>query len=372
MRSVVLIPYCPLPINTGAKAEMWKHLNILHGLGPCTIASARRRPVGLGWTPRYEQEIRNRGFDLVFREDCIRLGLLQVYGFFYGLFCKGLGLDRAFGHSNPYHRHAFPAGWLHELSTQFDLAVINYSHWGHLPCACPKVVVLHDLVSDVSWEGAKRETIDLGSADLLVVISLDEEKALNQRGIFKTLWSPPSVDATEIPLNSTVGLVGSGSLFNIEGLHWLERALGRDGTANIPIRVYGGLANHVRSKAFAPVGCYEDPMQPYMDCGVVLMPTAEGTGVQIKAVEALAAGRAIIARKGAMRGLPPGEGAWIEVDSPRDMVLAALRLQADQSSREALASKARSYYEQWLDSAQIKASLKKVYTRLGMGIVPRR
>lgn len=363
MRSLVIVPYCPLPINTGAKVEMWKHLDILKELGACTIVSARGRPVGLGWTPEYEQNVRDRGFELVFRDDHARLGLLQVYGYFYGLICKGLGMDQAFGHSNPYHRHAFPTRWWRELTMHVDLAVINYSHWSHLRCACPKVVVLHDLVSAVSWEGASRETRDLGCADLVVVISRDEEIVLNGRGISKTLWSPPVVAASEAPLTSAVGLVGSGNTFNIRGLRWLEQGLGQYDKESVGIRVYGDLAGHVRSEAFIPVGRYADPLQPYKDCGIILMPTAGGTGVQIKAVEALAASRAIIARKGAMRGLPPGEGAWIEVESPEEL-LSWIRHLQNHNYRHSLADAARTYYVRHLEATRIKQHLSDAFIAL--------
>ena len=364
MRSAVLIPYCPLPINTGAKAEMWKHLNVLKELGSCRIVSARRRPVGLGWTPEYEQSVRERGFELVFREDHNRLGLLQVLGYFYGLFFKGLGMDRAFGHSNPYHRHAFPSAWWHKLTKQVDLSVINYSHWAHLPCACPKVVVLHDLVSAVSWEGASRETRDLGFADLVIVISRDEEVVLNGRGISKILWSPPVVAASEAPLPSAVGLVGSANQFNIQGLRWLEQGLEQCGVESALVRVYGDLAGHARSKAFIPVGRYDDSTQPYKDCGIILMLTAGGTGVQIKAVEALAAGRAIIARKGAMRGLPPGEGAWFEVEYPQDMIREMQHLANDQDDLRVQARRSREYYQKWLNAERLKDELKKSYREI--------
>lgn len=360
MKSIVLVPYCPLPIDTGGKVEMWKHLNVLKKLGPCRIVSARRRPVGLGWTEEREQEIISRGFELVFREDSTSLGIKQFAGYLYGFICKVLGLERAFGHSNPYHRHAFPAQWWFEQTRGADLAVINYSYWAWLPCACPKVIALLDLWSDFMWEGPFRETRDLKTADLVVVISKDEELKLNWRNVTKTLWSPPAVGAMDFPDSEQVGLIGSPSPVNREGLRWLSAAMDK---AAVPIRVYGGLADMGEASSFQRIGSYENMPDPYRECGIILMTTALGMGVQIKSIEALAAGRAIIARKGAMRGLPPGEGAWIEVETAEEMLSWIQKLQ-NHKLRQKLAEAATAYYQNHLEAKAILRRLGDAYTSL--------
>ncbi len=363
MKSIVLVPYCPLPIDTGGKVEMWKHLNVLKDLGPCTIVSARRRPVGLGWTPKFEKEVRSLGFELLFRDDSSSLNWKQVLGYFYGLFCKGLGLEKAFGHSNPYHRYAFPEDWWREQTRLADLAVINYSYWAWLPCDCPKVIALLDLWSDFMWEGATRETQDLKAADLVVVISKDEELKLNRRHVTKTLWSPPAVGKMDFPISEQVGLIGSPSPVNREGLRWLSAAVGK---AAVPIRVYGGLADMNEASNLRRIGSYENMSDPYRECGIILMTTALGMGVQIKAIEALAAGRAIIARKGAMRGLPPGEGAWIEVEQPQDMIREMHRLVTDQDAFRVQARRSREYYQKWLNAERLKDELMTTYQEIAV------
>ena len=96
----------------------------------------------------------------------------------------------------------------------------------------------------------------------------------------------------------------------------------------------------------------------------MLLPTASGTGVQIKVVEALAAGRAIVARKGAMRGLPPGKGAWLEVSSPEAMWAQAARLSHDVQLRRQQAAKARAYYQQHLNADKLLTELRQAYAGL--------
>ena len=360
MNSVVLTPYCPMPADSGGKAEMWKHLDVLRGMGSCTMVSAATKPVGAGWTPEKRADAKRRGFSLVLREDARRgRSFRQFGGIAYAALAKGLRMEKAFGHSNPYHRHAFPADWWLEQTKKADLAVINYSYWAGLPCACPKVIILHDLLSGFMWEGPRREIEDLKTADLVIVISKDEENKLNRLGITRTMWSPPAVPGMDCPDSDRIGLVGSSNASNREGLRWLARSVSLSG-----VRVYGGLAAFASGPGFIRVGRYESTDAPYLECGVILLPTALGMGVQIKSIEALAAGRAIVARRGAMRGIPPGDGAWLEVDTPEQMMEEAGRLVRDAAARKLLGRHAHNYYERHLNSDQIRADMARAFTTL--------
>lgn len=352
--SVVLIPYCPWPADTGGKTEMWKHLAALRELGPCTILSAAGKPVGVGWTREARCEVERRGFKVVLREqDGARRSWRQWAGLAYAAVAKGLGLERAFGHSNPYHRFAFPAAWWYRHTQAADLAVVHYSFWAGLPCACPKVVALLDLWSDYMWEGPAREVRDLKSARLITVISKEEEQKLQALGLRQTLWSPPVVAQSAFPDSDAVGLLGSPSPVNREGLQWLSGV-----PMTLPVRVYGGLAEFADAPGFVAVGKYEANETPYRECGIIFMPTALGMGVQIKGIEALASGRAIVARRGAMRGIPAGNGAWIEVDTPGEMLEAGHRLQRDPEARGRQMAAAREYYHTHLDSNRLCAELR--------------
>jgi len=359
MKSIVLVPYCPWPVDTGAKREMWKHLEILKELGECLIVSAATKPVGCGWTQEARAEIERLGYKVTLREESCKISAIQLMGIWYAAICTASGLEKAFGHSNSYHRYAFPAEWWRKCTKGADLAVINYSYWSWLPCECPRAVVLHDLLSDLMWEGSEREIEDLQTADLVVAISKDEEKKLNEFGVRKTLWSPPAIGQTDLPLSNSIGCVGSANRFNIEGLSWLQNAL-----KGVKVKVYGDVSGHVSSSCFEKMGRYSDKLLPYRDCGIILLPTAGGTGVQIKAIESLACGRAIVARKGAMRGIPPGDGAWIEVNEPDEMIDAAVHLAKDNDARIRQAQAARDYYRRFLDSEVIRNRLRNVYLAL--------
>lgn len=361
MKSLALVPYCPWPSDTGTKVEMMKHLDVLLGLGQCTILSARQRPVGFGWTDEASQVLRDKGFKLIFREDCHGMGFKQAVGMVYGAIFKTLCLEKGFGHSNPYHRFAFRPKWLHELTKGFDICVMQYGFWSGFPVQCPKAIVVHELLSNFHWHGKGQETRDFSKADLLLVVGEDEVGELAGRGLKNVLWSPPAVMPMDLPINKEVGLIGTKAPQNLEGLRWLEEAHGQ---ADVKINVFGNMAQSVSSSMFIPVGRYGEQREPYEKCGIHLLTRPDRPGLQIKAVEALAHGRAIIARRGSMRGLPEGEEAWITVDTSQEMVEAAKMLQNNEKKRKDLAECAGTFYKKHLDSQKILSELREAYNSL--------
>ena len=366
MKSVHLLPYCPWPPLTGMKVEMMKHLDALHQFGDCKLVSARGRPVGFGWTAEAIAALQSQGYSsMAWREDQCRRRLLWWWGALYAGTCKSLGLEQAFGHGNPYHRYAFPAKWWYEHTRGYDLAVVHYSFWAHLPTACPQVVVMYELLSNYHWGAVHRELIDLQRARLVIVVGYDEAEALRARGLMNVLWNPPIVPAMELDVNAQIGLVGTLAPQNLEGLRWLERADAPLG--GIKVRVYGNLAQKCKAAFWEPVGSYGERYTPYRECGIQLLVRGDRPGVQIKAVEALACGRAIIARRGSMRGLPPGAGAWIEVDTPDAMLAEAVRLQRDTSARQQLAASARAFHATHLEGGKISAALRTAYQQAASG-----
>lgn len=364
MKIVFLTPYCPLPINTGARAEIWKHLKILKELGECTILSASSKPVGSGWTTENLSKVQKAGFRVILRENYVKRSLIQYLGIVYASFFKSIGIEKAFGHSNPYHRYAFPAAWWWQNLQEADLAIINYSYWAWLPTPCPKALILHDLLSDRTWEGTGKETKELKLCDLVITISNEETEKLNVRGIINTLCSPPLVEPVDMPASNRIGIVASDNRHNREGLSWILNGFRGNG---IHVRVYGRIANCAKSNIFEPVGRYKNWYDPYRECGIILLTTKLGTGVQIKVVEALACGRAIIARRGAMRGLPKSDRAWVEVDTADEMLRVAIDLQRNVQARENLASEARKFYKEHLGYDMIFSKLISAYSKLVAG-----
>jgi hypothetical protein len=342
---------------------MWKHLTVLRELGPCRVASAGQRPVGAGWTHENRGEMKRRGFDVVLREDALRSWTpAQWFGMAYGTLAKGLRIEHAFGHANPYHRCAFPADWWRALTGGADLAVINYSYWSWLPCECPKTLVLHDLLSDFMWGGSRAETRDIATCAHVFVLSQSECTRLTSRGVSRVSWCPPAIQPSRLPLHPHCAMVGSANGFNVEGLRWLESS--GDLLRDSDIRVYGGLADAVRHPGLVKAGRYTDSEEPYRDNGIVLFATVQGMGVQIKTIEAFAAGRAIIARRGSVRGLPPSDASWIEVDTPAEAIEWVRRLTTDEDERLRWATRAHTYYDRHLDADKIREQMRQTYLGL--------
>jgi hypothetical protein len=306
------------------------------------------------------------GFTLEFREDCHpRHSFLQWAGIAYASLALVLGLKKAFGHANPYHRYAFPKSWWYNLTKGADVALIYYSYWAHLPSACPKVLVLLDLWSNYMWGGSGRETQEIAACDHTFVISMSEITQLKARGIRRLSWSPPLVWPGEYPPAEGCALIGSANRFNLEGLRWLERAGSL--IRGCPIRVYGALSGKVKNHVLEQRGRYEETDQPYRENGLVLLATVQGMGVQIKTIEALTSGRAVIARKGAVRGLPPGEGAWVEVETPEEALEWICRLSENEAERRQWAAKTRAYARRHLDADTFLKDIKTVLLKVGQG-----
>jgi glycosyltransferase involved in cell wall biosynthesis len=339
---------------------------MLREMGGCVVLSAHKKPVGSGWSSQNIKRLQEDGLDLVFRPDS-GLTIRQWYGLAYASFFKIIRQERAFGHSNPYHRTAFPEKWWFEQTESADLAEIHYSYWSHLPCACPKIVVVHDLWSNIMWEGSRRETLDLKTADLVVTVSNDDRNTLHKRGIERVIWSPPCVKGALYDDSQRVGIVGSDNRFNKEGISWLANARQLD-HAGFKIMLYGPVSKFSSlSAAFTPFGSYKDSSWPYEQCGVIIIPTGLGTGLQIKAIEALAAGRAIVARKGAMRGFPESEKGWIEVETPEEMIEQVKELVNDSAKRRKQMRLSRDYYQTYLESNKVFEELKSAYLDVAQG-----
>ncbi len=364
MKSLVLIPYCPYPVNSGAKSIFIKHLSFLKEWGKCDIASSEIKPVGGGWREEYKKTVIEQGFALSLIQHR-RITLKYLIAIMYAVLFKSLSMEKAFGHSNPYHRYAFSKDWWFEQTQSKNIAEIHYSFWAYLPCACPKVVVVHDLWSDIMWEGSRKETAELKTADLIVTLSSTDRFTLLKRGLTNVHWSPPCVEGKTFLDSTAVAIVGSSNRHNREGLQWLRNAKNQERLGGINLNCYGEIAKYIeKNGSLLAKGNYLNTYKPYEECGVVLMLTANGTGIQIKGIEALASGRAIIARNGAMRGLPGDEKGWIEVDTPEEMIELIKRVVSDSSFRYKLMDKSKAYYQMYLEKSLVLKKLKSKYQKI--------
>jgi glycosyltransferase involved in cell wall biosynthesis len=86
-------------------------------------------------------------------------------------------------------------------------------------------------------------------------------------------------------------------------------------------------------------------VEPYLDrAAVVVAPLRQGGGMRVKVLEALAAGKALVATPLAVAGLDVSDGRHVLLaETPGDFAAAVSRLLDDQGSRAALGSEARAW-----------------------------
>jgi glycosyltransferase involved in cell wall biosynthesis len=84
---------------------------------------------------------------------------------------------------------------------------------------------------------------------------------------------------------------------------------------------------------------------PYLnEASVIIVPIRLGGGMRVKVIEALAAGKAVVASPRAVEGLTfPAEPPLVIADSDEALASAALQLLCDPSRRQALGSSAREW-----------------------------
>ena len=110
-------------------------------------------------------------------------------------------------------------------------------------------------------------------------------------------------------------------------------------------------------------------VQPYLDrAAVVAMPLRLGGGMRVKVLEALAAGKAVVASRLAVEGLDLVDGEQVLLaDSDEDFCAAVARLLGDAQLRARLGKRARAWACQHLGWAGPAEEYHKLYERLLAG-----
>jgi glycosyltransferase involved in cell wall biosynthesis len=152
-------------------------------------------------------------------------------------------------------------------------------------------------------------------------------------------------------------MVASANRGNVLSVEWfLSEILPRAGDA--PVAIVGNVDAALRRHNSALYerhrglfrGRVDDVAAIYANAKLVLLPTSEGHGLSIKAVEALSSGLPLIATPQAFRGMQvdPARLANVALAAKAEAFAAALRAAADRppaSEAERLASDTRAFYE---------------------------
>jgi glycosyltransferase involved in cell wall biosynthesis len=251
--------------------------------------------------------------------------------------------------------------------------------------AIPAVLGLHDL--QWRWYAGRAATATGPSAALLaaeawryrrhvlgqlpryaaaVTLSTDEASELREAASLPVSVIPIGVDTSELAPGpepaGTPRLLFTGTLDyipNVNGIRWFIEEVWsqiRDACPEAELDIVGrDPVTDVRALDRRPGVNVVGPvpsMAPYFDrAHAVVVPIQEGTGVRVKIVEAMAAGRAIVSTSLGWEGLPhiePGRHLLV-ADAPDAFAASAASLLADAGLRRRLASEARAAAEHYYD-----------------------
>jgi glycosyltransferase involved in cell wall biosynthesis len=199
-----------------------------------------------------------------------------------------------------------------------------------------------------------------------VTLSTDEARELRQAAPIPVSVIPIGVDTTQLrPGPEPTGpprLVFTGTLDyvpNVNGIRWFVQdvwphvlgacpdaeldVVGRDPTPEVQ-----ALGRRPGVNVVGPV----PSIAPYFDrAHAVVVPILEGTGVRVKIVEAMAAGRAIVTTSLGCEGLPHIESGrhLLVADGDRDFASAAETLLSGAELRRRIAADARALAERYYD-----------------------
>lgn len=224
----------------------------------------------------------------------------------------------------------------------------------------PRLVIMHDLMSARIKDATKADDYTLtaaeeirllGQADIVVAIQEDEAKAvraaLPNNGTIVAAHAVTVAPAPEPGADDALLFVGSNTPPNVTGLEWFFAKSWPAIRARRPNAklIVAGSVNRAFSAAPSGVtflGVVTDLAPLYRDAGVIISPLVTGSGLKIKLIEAMAAGKAVVGTTVTAQGVHHLiSGAVLIEDDPARFADSTARLMADRSARQELGAKAR-------------------------------
>lgn len=228
-----------------------------------------------------------------------------------------------------------------------------------LPPSTATAILMHDLFharkgdgkDSVAFVQREVELEMLSLAHVVFAIQEEERRFISDhlpetRAILVPM--PADVAAAPTPGNDdSVLFVGSNTAPNSVGLSWFFSEvwpLVLSERPNCVLRV-AGTVDRAFERQNQPnvrfLGMVPDLAALYREAGVVISPLTFGSGLKIKLIEALAAGKAVVATSITLQGVTAQcDGAVICTDNAREFANALVRYCADFDARTALAQSA--------------------------------
>lgn len=214
------------------------------------------------------------------------------------------------------------------------VAYFSYNLFDDLPSQlpCRKIVEIHDVLHlrqqqfeeygyDAPIKMDKNAELEsLKQYDWVVSLNLDEVGYLKRNGLSNTVYLPPTIEFRRISKvqgdGISAGLIGSSAKPNIDGL-----VSSIDYIRNFPRLIVAGSISHqaildrIPPQNLERMGVVPDVSMFYSRIDIALSPIRFGAGLKIKAFEALACGKRLIATSHSVAGFPEGINGIVSVEN---------------------------------------------------------
>lgn len=292
---------------------------------------------------------------------------------------------RAWRRQPPQLDYWFKPAWIETARdlvsrVEFDYVIVHYIFLTRFlevfPPSVLKIVDTHDsfacLGSKLSAQGVGYKWWHCSQADEIkglqrgdcIMANQPEEAALFERSLqgsrkIVTVGHPCAWNPWPEPPQLALGLLTTGNSMNRAGLLWfLEECwpLVRRALPDVSLIIGGLICNFPGPWHSTPgvriIGEVEDVSEFHQLTTVEINPTSAGSGLKIKTMESLAAGRALVSVSEGVTGLSRDFDAFVVADEPDQFAAAVIRLLQNPEERSRLHLNAQRLLKAWNERQQ--------------------
>lgn len=247
-------------------------------------------------------------------------------------------------------------------NNRYDYIIINYEIWSglidnELSKNSMKIVDTHDWITlNEFYTNPKlnfgnrfyEEINNLNKFDRVITISQDEAFVFRSFLGEKVLNIPPSFTASHsnnTPKKWDLIFVGSENIFNRKSLEWFFEKVYPLLNTSIRILIVGRVSKYISvPKNVETIHFAESLSSYYNQSKIAICPILEGTGIKIKAVEALSFGLPVVGTTHSVDGFPSKtDNGCLIADEPQDFKNHIMRLLENEDYYNSIKTQATQY-----------------------------